>query len=132
MTITYRKWSSMKARCYNPSHPAFKYYGGRGVRVADEWRYDFKAFLRDMGESPPGMWIDRIDNSKGYEPGNVRWVTPKESAQNRKQRDQVLGSLRQLAKAAGQPYQRVYQRVRFYGWTVERALSEPRGNTGPV
>lgn len=129
LSRSYRKWDSMIGRCYRASHPAFKYYGAAGVTVCDRWRHDAGAFLADLGEPPVGRWLDRIDNAKGYEPGNCRWVTPKESAANRKPRSQVPGSIRQLARAAGLPYQRVIQRVRR-GWTLEHALTipvQPRG-----
>lgn len=129
---TYRKWDSMIARCYRPSHPAFKWYGGSGVTVCDRWRKSYDAFLEDMGEAPPGLWLDRIDNSIGYQPGNCRWVTPKESANNRKQRGRVPGSLRFRCEAAGLPYHRVYQRIRW-GWPEREAfdmrLSRPSRRT---
>ena len=120
----------MVARCYRQSHPAWPWYGGRGIMVCERWRRSYQAFLADMGEAPPGLWLDRIDGSKGYEPGNCRWVTPSESAHNRRQRPQVPGSLRQLAQAAGIPYHVVYQRVRFGGWSAERALSTPKRPMG--
>lgn len=82
-----------------------------------------------MGEAPDGLWLDRIDNSKGYEPGNCRWVTPKESAKNRKQRGPVPGSLPQLSKDAGLPYQLVMQRIRR-GWPKHIALSAPVQSLG--
>jgi hypothetical protein len=124
MTRTYRKWDSMIGRCHRTSHPNFAYYGGRGVVVCDRWRESFSNFLADMGEAPDGLWLDRIDNAKGYEPGNCRWVTPKQSAANRKKRGQVIGSIRQRARAAGLAYQLVIQRVRR-GWPIEKALSIP-------
>lgn len=124
MTRTYRKWDSMIGRCHRSSHPNFGYYGGRGVNVCCRWRESFDSFLADMGEAPPGFWLDRIDNSKGYEPGNCRWVTPKQSAANRKKRPRVEGSIRQRASVAGIPYQLVIQRVRR-GWPIDKALSIP-------
>jgi len=130
-TRTYRKWDSMLARCYRPSHPAYRYYGARGVQVCDRWRKSFAAFLADLGEAPPGLWIDRIDRTKGYEPGNVRWVTPKESAQNRTQRGPTVGSLADKARKAGLPYSVVYQRIRIWKWTEERALTTPKREVGP-
>lgn len=117
----------MIARCYRPTHPAFKYYGARGVTVCDRWRKSFLAFRDDMGEAPEGLWLDRIDNARGYEPGNCRWVTPKESAANRKQRSLIPGSLKGKARAAGLPYHVVYYRVRRFGWDEADALSTPVG-----
>ena len=116
----------MKARCGNTTHPAFKYYGGRGILVCDRWKESYRAFVEDMGEAPEGLWIDRIDNEKGYEPGNCRWVTPKKSAKNRKKGGPPVKpeSLMQRAKATGIPYIRVIQRIHA-GWPVEKALNIP-------
>lgn len=123
---TYRKWSSMIQRCTNPKHPAFAYYGGRGIKVCGEWHYSFKAFKDALGEAPGGLWLDRIDNAKGYEPGNCRWVTPKQSASNRRKRGPNVNrlSIRQQAIAAGIPYIRVIQRLHA-GWKMREALSIP-------
>jgi hypothetical protein len=118
----------MVQRCTNPKHPAYAYYGGRGITVCPEWR-DFAIFWLAMGECPDGYWMDRIDNSKGYEPGNCRWVTPSESAKNRRPRPKDPDSLKGRCRAAGMPYSLVYQRIRW-GWTEERALSVPRRSPG--
>lgn len=124
-TRTYRKWDSMLGRCYRPSHPAFRWYGARGIGVCDRWRNSFDAFLADMGEAPPGLWLDRIDGTKDYGPGNCRWVTPAESAANRRKRPPVAGSLRDKARQAGLPYPLVYQRIKLHGWPEAVALSTP-------
>lgn len=134
----YRKWDSMIGRCYRRSHPAWKWYGGKGVGVCDRWRASYDDFVDDMGEAPEGMWLDRIDNGKPYGPGNCRWVTPKESAQNRTQGGGKAvdpDSLRQKALAAGMPYHRIYQRVVMWKWREAVALSTPalkRGRRRPA
>lgn len=81
-TRTYTTWYSMVSRCNNPKHGSYKKYGAKGIRVCERW-LNFKDFLLDMGERPEGSSIDRIDNSKGYEPSNCRWTTPSIQSINR-------------------------------------------------
>lgn len=77
----YGVWNAMKQRCHNPNQSHYARYGGRGIKVCEEWRNSFAAFYRDMGNPPKDgqRWtLDRIDVFKGYEPGNVRWATYKQ------------------------------------------------------
>jgi hypothetical protein len=76
-------WRSAKDRCHNPRHLKYHLYGGRGIFMCEEWRNDFAAFRDHLGPRPsPKHSVDRIDNDRGYEPGNVRWATQKEQMQN--------------------------------------------------
>jgi hypothetical protein len=79
----YKLWVAIKDRCFNPDNKAYHRYGGRGITFAQEWADDFVAFRDALGPRPKGATLDRIDNSKGYEPTNVRWTTRKVQANNR-------------------------------------------------
>jgi hypothetical protein len=96
----YRIWLLMHERCFNKSHVAYKNYGARGIKVCMEWRRTkyggpygedetpaFEKFLAEIGPRPGRNYsVDRIDNYRGYEPGNVRWATDEEQAANKRKK----------------------------------------------
>ena len=82
----YSTWRGMKQRCYYKKMNGYKNWGGRGIKVCDEWKDDFIAFAsyieKNLGDKPPKHSFDRIDNDGDYEPGNVRWASYKEQNNN--------------------------------------------------
>ncbi len=134
-SVEYGIWTGMHQRCSNPNVAAFPRYGGRGIRVAPVWD-DFEVFLKDVGRRPSQEHsIDRVDNNRGYEPGNVRWATRHEQARNtRRARILTVGgvvkSLREWAEERGIGHSTILHRLRT-GWTVEDAIMTPARKLSP-
>jgi hypothetical protein len=82
-TPTYQTWLAMRGRCLNPTDPAYKWYGGRGISIDPRWNI-FENFLEDMGERPKARSLDRIDNDRGYSPDNCRWATNRQQQSNKR------------------------------------------------
>ncbi len=82
----YRTWVNMRRRCEDPTNEYWERYGGRGIRVCDQWRTSFSTFVSDVGERPDGCTLDRIDGDGHYEPGNVRWASASMQQKNKGRR----------------------------------------------
>ena len=135
-TPEYKVWNALLQRCYNPRNKRYTDYGGRGVTVCDDWRHDFASFLAYVGPRPsPRHSIDRKDNERGYEPGNVQWSTGKEQMRNRRvtryfEVNGVNVCLAELAEKCGIPSNTLRARL-LAGWPHEKAFTQPVGPTGP-
>jgi hypothetical protein len=127
VTVEYAAWTTMKSRCYNSNNKRYDMYGGRGILVCDEWLHNYSAFLAYVGRKPsPEYTLDRIDNDKGYEPGNVRWATPKEQNGNRSNSVKLdfngkIQSLKDWSKEIGVAYKTLHARYKV-GCSVEDIL----------
>jgi hypothetical protein len=123
----YRVWIGMKARCLQKGNANFARYGGRGITIQPEWIASFEAFYTDVGDAPKGMSLDRIDNSKGYVRGNVRWANLYTQQNNMRSNtwltyDGKTQTLAQWARELGIPYHRVVWRHKK-GYPAAKVLS---------
>jgi hypothetical protein len=128
-SVEYGIWSAIKSRCLNKNHHAYSRYGGRGITVCKQWADSFENFLKDVGRRPsPLHTIERIKNSNGYNPKNIRWATRKE--QGRNTRANKLITINGEAKCVSEWCERfnisqqlVSNRVNCLGWDYLKALT---------
>ena len=127
-------YSMMKQRCYNTNSQNFKYYGGKGVSVCDEWRNNSQAFY-DWAMThgyKDGLTLDRIDNDGNYEPSNCRWVTMKEQ-DNHRSNNVILTlngeshTIPEWSEILGIKQHVIRNRI-TRGWSVENTLMRKVGN----
>lgn len=125
---TYEAWRSMKKRCGVSKNASFESYGARGISVCDRWINSFENFLEDMGEAPSGTSLDRYpDNDGNYQPGNCRWATPKQQAENRRNNHKLSFAGREQTIAAwaeetGLSDTAIHTRLQR-GWSISDALT---------
>ena len=124
----YSSWVNMKTRCTNIKSPSFKRYGARGITICRKWD-TFAGFLEDMKSSyKKGLTIERVNNSEGYYKKNCRWATKKEQANNTR-RNRIIKwqglekTLAQWSEIIGLNRTTITQRIDYYGWSIEKALS---------
>lgn len=131
-TRLYTIWENMKSRCNRNTATGYKYYGGKGVEVCKEWQTDFMNFYNWAMKNgySDNLSIDRIDVNGNYEPANCRWITMAEQ-QNNKTVNHFLTykgethTIKQWSDITGLSQKVILGRVNRYGWTTERALTEP-------
>jgi len=129
-TTEYSIWENMRTRCNNIKNRYYKDYGGRGIKVCQEWDNSFSEFYKDMGNRPSkNHSIDRIDNNLGYCKSNCKWATQKEHCRNKRTTNFVVynGETKPLAEwceILGLGYKNTHKRIHYLNWTVERAFTE--------
>lgn len=128
----YRKWLTIRTRCYNTKHEKYPIYGGRGIKMCLEWENNAQKFIDWCKKTYPGdftLTIDRIDSNGLYSPENCRWATIKEQNRNRRNcvwidfnGEYIL--LAELAERYNQDLEIVRARLKI-GWSIEKALTVP-------
>lgn len=129
-TRLYMTWQDMKKRCSNPKSIGYHNYGGRGIKVCEEWKNDFQSFY-DWAMAngyTDELTIDRIDVNGNYEPNNCRWATIKEQGFNRRNNhlltfNGITKTMMEWSMETGLNYDCIRARINDYGWSVEKALT---------
>lgn len=134
-TRIYNIYHGMKKRCYNSNIKNYSDYGGRDIKICDEWLNDengFTSFCNWSVENgyEDNLSIDRIDNDKGYSPDNCRWTTAKIQCDNRRNNHMIeyngkTQNMKAWATEYNLPYYILQNRINKYGWTPEKALTTP-------
>jgi len=123
-------WMNIKARCYKESHKEYINYGGRGIKMCDEWLNSFEKFFNYIGNRPSkNHSIDRPNNDGNYEPGNVRWATDKEQCRNYRRNVNLTYNGETMCISAWSEkfgwHRSIIRGRLLLGWSIERALSTP-------
>lgn len=131
-TRVHRIWDNMKGRCYNKNSTDYPRYGGRGITVCDEWKNDYQAFSKwaRISGYRDDLTLDRIENNVGYCPENCRWVSRKKQANNTRNCKYYLfngesHTLAEWADIVRIPKTTLWNRIKMYGWDLERTLTTP-------
>lgn len=126
-TSEYSIWASMRDRCLNPGNEAWNNYGGRGITVSKEFD-TFIGFYNIVGRKPDNKSLDRIDNNKGYEPGNIKWSTQTEQTSNTRRNKYITFENKTMTASAwarelGVSPSCLYWRMKYGGKSGEEAVA---------
>ena len=129
-TKLYNVWFDIKRRCYNPKRENYKDYGGRGIKVCDEWKNNFEKFYNWANENgyKEGLSIDRIDVNGDYEPKNCRWVDNYAQANNKTNNFLITyngetHTATEWSNIVGIRADTILHRIKKHGWSIEKALT---------
>ena len=128
-----RIFKNMWRRCYNENHKSYKYYGGKGITICDEWLEDINKFVQwgiDNGYEP-GLTIERIDNNKNYCPSNCCFLSNKQQQNHRSNNHYITynnetHTLTEWAEITGIKYYTLKYRICRAKWSIEKALCRTR------
>lgn len=132
-TPAYKAWVRMRDRCYNTKSWRYKYYGGKGVTISDEWQ-SFENFFRDMGQPAVGMSLDRINPNGNYELSNCRWATLQQQAANKTNTvyltiDGEKIPMMEASRRYEIRFQTLWARLNRHKWTDRQAVGlDPKPN----
>lgn len=129
--ILFSKWEHMKDRCCNPNDKRYKNYGGRGIKICDEWLNSFESFYKWSIENgyEDGLTIDRINVNGNYEPNNCRWTTWNIQCNNRTNNVYIeyngeTKTLKQWCDILNIDYKKAHNRIHKLKWDAKRAFEE--------
>lgn len=138
----YGVWHGIKDRCNNQNSPQYKWYGGRGIKVCEEWNNDYLAFREwayshgyDDSAIKYQCTIDRLDTNGNYSPDNCAWRTQKQQCNNTRSNHKITyngetHTIQEWSEITGIRKDTLRRRIVIYGWPIERALTEKTNNTG--
>ena len=128
-TRLYKIWLGIKKRCLNKNCSRYKYYGGRGINICNEWKDDFKSFSNWAQQNgyTDELSIDRIDVNGNYSPENCRWSTKEQQSNNTRSNKYleykgIKHSMSEWCKLLGLNYYKIRSRISSYHWSVEEAF----------
>lgn len=125
-----KKWNGMKRRCLNKNDKAYARYGGRGIKISDEWML-FENFYRDMNPTfKEGLSLERIDNNGDYCKENCKWIPLSEQGKNKRNVEKYTLegktlTISEWSKLKGIGRYTLYARIKVYKMDIEKALSKP-------
>lgn len=125
-------WFQARERCHNPNNNKFPDYGRRGIQMCPQWRESFEQFLKDMGEKPKDMTLDRIDPNGNYSPENCRWADIKTQANNKRRTifleyNNQKKSLSEWADILKMEYKELYK-LHTKGVTIKQVIENTHQN----
>lgn len=131
-TRLYGIWEKMRGRCNIEKNPAYYNYGGRGIKVCDDWNNEFEKFYEWAMANGyrDDLSIERIDVNGGYNPDNCCWIPMADQNKNKRNCRYVtiegkMVTLKEACRILNLPYQAVHLRITRYGMSVDDALSKP-------